>query len=962
MGNQPCALPDGTAGQALRQMTGPSRIDINDSFWFELLKAKLPGVEEAAFLERHYAQPEELDALVHSEYFLQLVATNEQSGNFRTFLRFWTRLLHYYRTSPRDAKPCEPATILTLSLLCRCLLKQFVGTFSAPELIFQLEQAPCEISGGELAVTPRGSVLVSYRGRQVLVQLVADCAGDSLAAAEACLEPFRQIFPEDAGILGPLDRVALREVTSGETFAAADVVDRVVELGDRPTPQFVVCPCAVPHERRSVIRSLFREVGDFLVSSSFGAVSAMSPSLHEQQDAEGPEGKTAPRNLSTAPHTIMLQTVLIEIVLSLASVVSPRFRPLPEPAPGMLGLVPEISRSDFCAPCVFAKRQRQRVAEAGARAVPKKVSGPTGPVEGASSQGADSAADAESPTPGDGQPPIAIDVDRVAVVEAQQNVLSSSVPAARSTSPTAPSAPMPSVGMPPAKSETPELPLLTAFLEVLDGDEDADGFEYGAVESRSEPSQDNEAEGYVTARFHDTFSTPCGQDAQGTGRADAVLSSLVNCVWLEPYAASLPRPPLEVVKLLSGVHIPTESPSDFAGDEKASSKASVSAASRMTSRALVLLLLSLFYEPHLHPSVDRSFADLVDPLLAGSRSWHTAAAAPLNFTQLLRALLTRLQEPLYALLMYSLIHRNEGFRRYCLCRADADEVLVPILEVLCKLPTTGSTSAPPTATGLLLTLLALSGDRVFCESLSRQRLADPSRLLGQSRGLRDVPLSSALISVLLRLAHWNFASQRDPFFNRTIAAILGNLARYGVEHIPWHTAGRLVDLAQLLAKNDLKAEQGDHQAGGETDAVRASMVRELLLTLGRLLSSCLRVPLVARNCALVYALMRAYPQQFTALELDTQLGPAFAHMRAVVEWFQLQCALSHDEDLDLHVQHLESTAARLPSAVDALSKTASTFGGFVYAETGASNYFLPSVWSAAVALIPRHVSWSWPRE
>ena len=36
----------------------------------------------------------------------------------------------------------------------------------------------------------------------------------------------------------------------------------------------------------------------------------------------------------------------------------------------------------------------------------------------------------------------------------------------------------------------------------------------------------------------------------------ALLATLLNFVWLQPHAGSLPRPPQEVVKLLSGVTLP----------------------------------------------------------------------------------------------------------------------------------------------------------------------------------------------------------------------------------------------------------------------------------------------------------------------------------------------------------------------------------------------------------------------
>eukprot|EP00438_Fugacium_kawagutii_P007315 Skav235709 [mRNA] locus=scaffold280:410716:417935:- [translate_table: standard] len=88
--DQESVLPEGPAGNALQEMTKPKRIAITDSFWFELLKVQLPGLMKPGFFEAHYTEPTVLDALVRDAYFLQLA-----------------RLLHYFRTSPSDAKPCS---------------------------------------------------------------------------------------------------------------------------------------------------------------------------------------------------------------------------------------------------------------------------------------------------------------------------------------------------------------------------------------------------------------------------------------------------------------------------------------------------------------------------------------------------------------------------------------------------------------------------------------------------------------------------------------------------------------------------------------------------------------------------------------------------------------------------------------------------------------------------------------
>merc|ERR1719272_1681041 len=149
------------------------------------------------------------------------------------------------------------------------------------------------------------------------------------------LDPFCKKFPEDIPLLQDTEHCGFRVVCTGETFAAADIGERSPELsggivtaGNSAIPQeLVICPTGVPRSRTSVLRSCFREFCDFLVSSSFGAINGASPSLFVDggPDASNREDQWRVRNLSVAPMTFHLQVVLLEIILSLAAVVAPRY-------------------------------------------------------------------------------------------------------------------------------------------------------------------------------------------------------------------------------------------------------------------------------------------------------------------------------------------------------------------------------------------------------------------------------------------------------------------------------------------------------------------------------------------------------------------------------------------------------------------------------------------------------------
>ena len=98
------------------------------------------------------------------------------------------------------------------------------------------------------------------------------------------MEPLCRECPEDASALA---RCRLRLVT-GEQVPLTEAAERLEELREG----LVLCPCVVPHGKGSGVRSIFREVVDFMVyswgvewpsgvkSRSFGAVNTTSPSLH----------------------------------------------------------------------------------------------------------------------------------------------------------------------------------------------------------------------------------------------------------------------------------------------------------------------------------------------------------------------------------------------------------------------------------------------------------------------------------------------------------------------------------------------------------------------------------------------------------------------------------------------------------------------------------------------------------
>eukprot|EP00913_Durusdinium_trenchii_P024489 g22990.t1 len=605
MGSSESMLPEGPAAKALQEMTKPKRIAITDSFWFELLKVQLPGMLKPGFFESHYSEPTVLDSLVRDAYFLQL----DDSLVWHSIGSIEARLLHYFRTSPSDAKPCSFSAVLSLSLLCRCLLKQFSECLTAHELLFQLEQVPLHKSEDAT-----GEVLSSKPSPSYLFYLLATGSLEvqwppepSTSAASLFVEPLCSLCPEEMGLLVqrvhsqmvcPKDAAALREdscmlrtLPTGEHFSVAEAspmqpchlterflcfpdeaMERLSETDTQEnrrisqlsrvhvscglSQEVVLCPSAVPYSRGSVLRSVFREIVDFLLYSTFGAVNSTSPSLHGDSEAES----QMQRNLSMSPTTMRLQAILHEILLLLFAVAAVK-------QPKNTSTEKENSWWHFnCAPFRSAAEER-RLAEMAfrLRAEAAEAVGASG--------GQDRARGANGLEP---------------------KMLSPGEPLS--------------------------LPFLQAFAEVLDG-------------------EDHEV------RFHSSLLGCCGR--------------------LEPHAALLPNPPKEVLDFLTkhpgdieanpyrGVEVTHLSlasgelmpglPSGFVADDGAAVEAGM-AGKGLAKRALLVLLLLLFHNPQANAKIRVAFASLTDPRFDRSGSAYATITAPIYFPKLLRAILQKLQD------------------------------------------------------------------------------------------------------------------------------------------------------------------------------------------------------------------------------------------------------------------------------------------------------------------------------
>ncbi|CEM10734.1 unnamed protein product [Vitrella brassicaformis CCMP3155] len=839
--------------ETLQKLTEPAQMPIDDHVWLELLKVRVPPL-----------QPVDLDNMIRHAMFLKFITTNEVSGNFRNFLRFLTRLLTAFRNSNPDALPCSPTSLASLALIARVLLKQFVEAYTAPELLYHLEHVPQHthmhthaqpppatststssaahstthkydpqggvftsdeeremgVGGRRCEVVPDGCIKVTYRGKHAVVISVERPEGQRQEEQTTehmaeyikgqVVEWFVNDFPEDAdiltnrgfvfreptaGILTGYD-LAIRMGTATVTPAAASSSDTQgpttsssssSEEGPAELGRTVaVIPNGVPRNN-SILVNLFLEICEFCVTT--------------QVDFYG------------HAEVLRVQTILLEVLLTLFAVICPDFEHTAREA-----MMQDDSQRDKAKACTSDASTSASTCTTVSDGSSDGGGGAGGGVVNTEKErerekggGAAEGAAAREEDVGSPLPPISSKAAHSAPL--YYIYLQSQQPHPQIMCPMTTAYPL-----------EPYLLFLDAFLEALGA---------GVQPSKSPLHRSSVAMNHHAAEggMNDAPGPPQvvrreGPRVLGPSLSAEFLTYLLNTLTLKGP--------------------PNESSSNPALIPKA-----------LFYRSLSILMLTNFYKAYHHthsqpnatvqpptstqppqlrgnPCVE-AFAAVCDPRYVleepqGGEGGEMppVRCLPLDFPGLLAVVCSdRLQEHLFAVLLYALVYRNRTFRLFLLSQTEPERTLLPILDILYRLPSlcggsypalgakaTGRADevaeeegkpvhpscypAPPAATVLLLVLLILSKDKHLCEAMHKtsvewQRWFDHN-------GLKALTLGSLVVVTVLRLAHWNFGHSRDSFLHDIIAAIVTNLAPT-LEHLNWYASDRLLDFVSLLARS-----------------------------------------------------------------------------------------------------------------------------------------------------------------
>ncbi|KAI8807435.1 Dymeclin [Cladochytrium replicatum] len=316
----------------------------------------------------------------------------------------------------------------------------------------------------------------------------------------------------------------------------------------------------------------------------------------------------------------------------------------------------------------------------------------------------------------------------------------------------------------------------------------------------------------------------------------------------------------------------------------------------------------------------------------------------ISFAQLYDLLCENLVEE-SALLLYSLMVKNNRFRSYVLSRTDPDSLMIPILRLLYEYA--DSKHRHCFVYILLNILLLCSQDGMYNESI--QKITVPAQLWYSERLIKTFSLGGLSMLVLMRCIQTNLGQQKDMYIHTVGISILSNMSSR-ITNVQPAVAQRIISLFDSVAKRYLKLIQADPNHTETDSTVYSDLVALILEMVNSIISHNIQ-----HNPQLVYALLHRRKLFFEFRE--ERFAPLVDNIDAVITYF---------------VTKLDDFGSRTPSAEDILAmieqglKTWPANKIKVYEEVRCeyeeaaeySRFFLPYAWS----LVFRHSLIYWDDE
>ncbi|TKR57397.1 hypothetical protein L596_030872 [Steinernema carpocapsae] len=153
------------------------------------------------------------------------------------------------------------------------------------------------------------------------------------------------------------------------------------------------------------------------------------------------------------------------------------------------------------------------------------------------------------------------------------------------------------------------------------------------------------------------------------------------------------------------------------------------------------------------------------------------------------------------LLLYTLLHKNSGFRNYVLSRINLENLVVPVIKVLNAGP--DSTSATSHHLYLsLIVLLILSEDEFFCKVV-HETILNNVDWFNTERPLGEISLGGLITLVVAKTIQMNTIKTRDRYLHTNCLAALANMSS-SFKQLSSYVCQKLIGLLETMTKRHAK--------------------------------------------------------------------------------------------------------------------------------------------------------------
>lgn len=218
----------------------------------------------------------------------------------------------------------------------------------------------------------------------------------------------------------------------------------------------------------------------------------------------------------------------------------------------------------------------------------------------------------------------------------------------------------------------------------------------------------------------------------------------------------------------------------------------------------------------------------------------------LDYSKLYETLSTTLKDDQTTLLLYLLIHQNQGMKQFILSRTNIDILVLPLLRILHDAQHRNSHHIYMS----LIILLVLSEDDVFNKAVHEIALKNVSWF--KERPLTEITLGGLLILVVIRTIQFNMQRMRDKYLHTNCLAALANMSSHFTNLHPY-VAQKITSLFSQLVKKHTRLLEQIREAGAQPATDDDDTAQDHLQDLG-VLEEVLRMVLEIVNSCLTHSL------------------------------------------------------------------------------------------------------------